>query len=192
MFYKWPQGFIHSQMFQTELYAIFLDLFKRIFFFSLYAVFILFPELENLEFLFPMFIQLNLLITSEVDYIFILPTWNCSSFPKYFRALCFCTWCYLEGRIVLSVWLTSLILCALSQMSTSILCNTLPCTPTAILSFLWYSGILIYLFPGMSDTGDCESFRMSLKHLYISPMVWNVLHIRQVFNNCGMNECKNE
>ena len=159
-------------MFQTELYAIFLDLFKHIYIyiFLLYAVFILFPELEYLEFLFPMFIQLNLLITSEVDYIFILPTWNCSSFPKYFRTLCFCTWCYLEGRIVLSVWPTSLIRCALSQMSTSILCNTLPCTPTAILSFLWYSGILIYLFLGMSDTGDCEILqnRECLLNIFIS------------------------
>ena len=35
MFYKWPQGFIHSQMFQAELYAIFLDLFKHFFFFTI-------------------------------------------------------------------------------------------------------------------------------------------------------------
>ena len=156
-------------MFRAELHAIFLDLFKHIFFFFLlYAVLILFPELENLEFLFPVFIQLNLLITSEVDYIFILPTWNCSSFPQYFQPLCFCTCCYLEGRIVLSFCLANFSqpLCSVSHVHNHTIQHPPMCS-NSILSFLWYSGILIYLFPGMSDTGDCEVLRNREHLLYI-------------------------
>lgn len=145
---------------------MFLDLFNT---FLLYAVFILFPELENLELLYPTSIQSNLLVTSDVSlysaHMKLLIISQTSQVPV--RTLCFCTCCYLQGSIVLSVCPTFLILRVLSQMSPSILSNTLPWAPVAILSFLWYSGILICLFTGLSDTGDYEILQNKEHLLYI-------------------------
>lgn len=132
-------------------------------------------------------------------YLFILPTWNSSTFPKHHQSffhnfVLLCMLLLAKRIFLLSVWPASLTLQVLLQVMPSIVGNTFSWTPTAILSFLLYSGIVIYLFTRLSDRGDCEILQNEepILHISILSKMCNVHHIRQLFDKCGMNECKNE
>lgn len=93
-----------------------------------------------------------------------------------------------------SDWPTFLILQVLSQMSPHRVGNNLSCASTGILS--QYSGIVTYLCTCLSHTRECEILQnrenICLVNLSISSRMWSVHHLRQVFNKCGVNQCKNE
>lgn len=136
----------------------------------LYALFILVIKLENLELLFS-YIHPNNFWWCQIRCISLFCPHETAHFPNItdpFYNFVLLYIYYLQRRIfLLSVWPISLILRILSQMSPSIVGNTFFCAPTAILSFLWYSGIVIYLFTCLSDTEGCAIFQIKEHILYI-------------------------
>lgn len=94
-----------------------------------YAQFIPFSKIESLELLFYIYnIYAKKFWRSKVS---LYSSHVKHPFPKSqvpFITLCFCTCCYLQGRIfLLSVWPSSLVLQVLCQMSPSRVGNSLSC-----------------------------------------------------------------